>query len=45
MGWLKIKNLNISGTEHNFSMKQKNSEPVPEIVHFEKLLFCSRGNL
>ena len=31
--------------EHNFSMKQKKSEPVPQMTHFQKLLFCSRGNL
>ena len=26
-------------------MKQKNSEPVPQIAHFEKLSLCSGGNL
>ena len=30
---------------YNFSTKQKNPEPVPQMTHFEKLLFCSRGNL
>ena len=25
--------------EHNFSMKQKKSEPVPQMTYFEKLFF------
>ena len=32
-------------TEHNFSMKQKNSKPVPQMAHFERLWFCCGGNL
>ena len=35
---------NILRREHNFSMKQKNSLPVPQMVYFEKLSFCSGGN-
>ena len=35
MGWLKIQNLDILRTEHNFS--------VPQMTHFEKLYFCSGG--
>ena len=31
--------------EHNFSMKQRDFQPAPQIAHFEKLLFCSGGNL
>ena len=31
--------------KYNFSIKQKNSEPVPQMAHFEKLVFCSGGNL
>ena len=34
-----IKNLNIFGTEHNYSKKKKNSFPVPQMTHFEKLSF------
>ena len=46
MGWLKIQKLEyILRMKHNFSIKQKNSEPVPQMAHFEKLLFCSGGNL
>ena len=41
----KYNNLNTLRTEHEFSMKQKNSEPVLQMAYFEKLLFCSRGNL
>ena len=42
---VKNTNLNISRTEHNFSMKQKNTKPVPQMTHFEKLSFCSGGNI
>ena len=35
----------VKNTDHNFSTKYKNSEPVPQMAHFEKLSFCSGGNL
>ena len=39
------KNWNILRTEHNFLTKQKKSYLVPQMAHFEKLLFSSGGNL
>ena len=39
------KSLNNLKTEHNFSAKWNNSQPVPQITHFEKLSFYSGGNL
>ena len=42
---IKIKKLeNILRTEHNFSIKQKNYQPVPQITHSENLSFFSGGN-
>ena len=41
----KYKNSKISSTEHNFSIKQKKSSPVPQIVNFGKLSFCSGSKL
>ena len=39
------KKLNISKTECDIFMKRKSSKPVPQMVHFEKLLFRSGSNL
>ena len=39
------KNLNITRTEHKFSAKERNSEPMPQMAHLEKLLFCCGCNL
>ena len=38
---LVIKKSNFLRTDRSFSMKSKNSQPVPQKVHFGKLLFCS----
>ena len=35
----------IKRMEHDVSMKQKKSYPVPQIANSEKLLFCGGGNL
>ena len=44
--WMvKNTNLNIWIMKHNISLKQKNSEPLPQMAHFEKLLFYSGCNL
>ena len=42
--WDGYKN-NISRMEHNFSLKQKNYWSVPQMTHFEKLLFCNGGDI
>lgn len=31
-------------TEHDFSKKQKNSCPVPQMTYFVRLSFCSGGS-
>ena len=41
----KYKNLNILRTEHNFYTKQKKFLTCASDDTFERLLFCSRGNL
>ena len=43
-GMVKNTKTNISRTEHNFSMKQRNSELASQMANFEKLLLCSGGN-
>ena len=45
MGWLKIQKLEYLEKGHNSSMKYKNSKSAPQKTHFEKLSFCSGGNL
>ena len=32
-------------TEHNFLIKQKISSPLAQMADFEKILFCSGGDL
>ena len=43
--WYKIQKSNISRTVHGFSMKKKNSSNVYLRIHFQVLLFFSRGDL
>ena len=38
MGWLKIQKLEYLENGHNFFTKQKNSLPVTQMTHFEKLI-------
>ena len=35
----------VKTMKYNFSTKQKNSSPVPQMKNFEKLSFCSGSNL
>ena len=43
--WLKIQKLEYHENGMELFYKIKNAETVPQMAHFEKLLFCSRGNL
>ena len=45
MGWLKIQKLKYLENRIELFYEIKNSEPVPQVTHFEKLSFCGEGNL